>query len=102
MPYVPKKHRRNIDDAVAVLVANIHAERTGMAPTARLEADKMTVEVGLLNYAITTLVLNLMGTPRYWKIALLTGVLENVKAELYRRVAGPYEDGKCAENGDVY
>lgn len=28
-------------------------------------------------------------------------VLDDVKMELYRRYAGPYEDLKCAENGDI-
>ena len=30
------------------------------------------------------------------------GALECTKLEFYRRVAAPYEDRKCAENGDVY
>jgi len=102
MPYVPKKNREFIDCWVKQLADAIRNERTMMAPAAQLEADRMTVEAGLLNYAITTLVLNLMGTPRYWKIALLTGVLKNVDQELYRRVVVPYERRKCSENGDVY
>ncbi len=28
-------------------------------------------------------------------------VLDDVKLELYRRYAGPYEDLKCAQNGDI-
>jgi len=32
----------------------------------------------------------------------LKGVLRCVELELYRRLAAPYEDLKCAENGDVY
>jgi len=32
----------------------------------------------------------------------LPGVLENVKQEMYRRLAAPYEDKKAEENGDVY
>jgi hypothetical protein len=32
----------------------------------------------------------------------MIGVLECAKLELYRRVAAPYEDAKCEDNGDVY
>jgi hypothetical protein len=38
----------------------------------------------------------------YEGIALVTGVIENVKQELYRRVATPYEDQKMKAHGDVY
>jgi len=33
-----------------------------------------------------------MGNTSYAKVAMLTGVLENVKQEFYRRVAVPYEE----------
>lgn len=32
----------------------------------------------------------------------LLGAIEAAKLEFYRRVAAPYEDKKCMENGDVY
>ena len=35
------------------------------------------------------------------KIAVSTGVLENIKQEFYRRVALPYEEKKIIENGDI-
>lgn len=57
---------------------------------------------GQLNYVITKLVKAWVGTPSYSRIATATGVVENVKQELYRRLASPYEDAKIAENGDVY
>jgi hypothetical protein len=31
----------------------------------------------------------------------MTGVLENIKQEFYRRAAAPYEDRKINQNGDV-
>jgi hypothetical protein len=37
----------------------------------------------------------------YKNIAMATGVLENIKQELYRRIAAPYEDRKVLENGDI-
>jgi hypothetical protein len=42
-----------------------------------------------------------MGTPSYPKIAIITGVLENIKQEYYRRVASTYEDQKISQNGDI-
>ena len=39
--------------------------------------------------------------PIYGMIAHLTGVLENVKQEFYRRIAGPYEDEAITRNGDL-
>ena len=32
----------------------------------------------------------------------ILAALETTKLEFYRRVVAPYEDTKCAENGDVY
>jgi len=56
---------------------------------------------GDLNYVITRLLLA-TGPARYEDFNTLVGVLECVKAELYRRAVAPYEDRKIAENGDVY
>jgi hypothetical protein len=42
-----------------------------------------------------------MGDTSYPKIAMITGVLENIKQEFYRRVASNYEDKKILENGDI-
>ena len=42
-----------------------------------------------------------MGQTSYSKIAMVTGVLENVKQEFYRRIAASYEDKKIVENGDI-
>lgn len=60
--------------------------------------------LGELNYMLHIEVLSYlrrMGL-KYETIAGVTGVLENIKAELYRRLAEPYEDQKIADNGDVY
>jgi hypothetical protein len=42
-----------------------------------------------------------MGDVSYGKIAMATGVLENIKQELYRRIAVKYEDSKILANGDI-
>lgn len=58
---------------------------------------------GELNYAITMLINDyLVDEVSYATINEVIGVLECAKLELYRRVAVPYEDKKCKENGDVY
>lgn len=38
----------------------------------------------------------------YATINACIGIVECIKLELYRRLAGPYEDKKISENGDVY
>jgi hypothetical protein len=43
----------------------------------------------------------MMGEISYSKIAIMTGILENIKQEFYRRAAAPYEDRKISQNGDV-
>lgn len=60
---------------------------------------------GQLNYAITALLNRYIADRHgvtYGTVNEIVGVLECAKLELYRRVAAPYEDRKCAENGDVY
>ena len=59
---------------------------------------------GELNYMVTALVdtyLSMFGVG-YERLNDCIGALECAKLELYRRIAAPYEDAKCAENGDVY
>lgn len=58
---------------------------------------------GDLNYVLTRAVLNFLGeNPNYERYNAAIGALECCKLELYRRMVVPYEDGKIAENGDVY
>ena len=60
---------------------------------------------GELNYCIAVLLMTFLarsGTLRYTFIAEVSGVLDNVSKEFYRRVVVPYENGKRNENGDVY
>jgi len=66
---------------------------------------KRPQHVGQLNFAITELVDRFIMDNdgiNYQNLNAAIGVLECAKLELYRRVAAPYEDGKLAENGDVY
>jgi hypothetical protein len=70
-----------------------------------LDAGAAPETAGALNYVITRLIddyLARQGGVRYTRLNEAIGVLECAKLELYRRLAAPYEDGKCAESGDVY
>lgn len=69
----------------------------------RIDGGEPAYSAGELNYAITKLVDEWLGTtPSYGRINAAIGVFECAKLELYRRVAAPYEDTKIAANGDVY
>jgi hypothetical protein len=95
MPYIAQQQREALNPHIRELSDAILEEAT--------EPEAFA---GLLNYACTKLALDVVNGPegemRYWKIAVLTGVFENIKQEFYRRVAGPYEDLKAGEHGDVY
>ena len=88
MPYISKEDRDRLDAAVEA-AGRVLSEKT---------LDK---SLGDLNYTISRIVAGLVGAPSYSKIAMATGVLENVKQELYRRLSSPYEDQKIGENGDI-
>ena len=75
----------------------------------RLDDGGLPESPGELNYAVTRLVDSYLaraarqsGRIRYAHVNEAIGVLECAKLELYRRIAGPYEDEKIAESGDVY
>lgn len=96
MPYIPKELRPALDKTIEELACKI--------TDACNDPQKPWIEAaGLLNYCITRLIMLLLPlNMKYWQIALMTGVIENVKQELYRKVAGPFEDSKCLQNGEVY
>lgn len=61
--------------------------------------------VGELNYLITnTVLLYLHAQPKfnYETLNGIYGAMVLAAAEFKRRLIDPYEDGKIAENGDVY
>lgn len=71
---------------------------------ARMDRGGYPETPGELNYLISKSVAKVLEKKptSYTRINALIGVLECAKLELYRRVAAPYEDSKCEENGDVY
>jgi len=90
MPYINQVDRKEYDKAIRKLVQKL--AETGTA--------------GHVNYAITRILTgytasNLYGPPSYSDINEAIGILECVKLELYSRLAGPLEQMKLCENGDV-
>jgi len=92
MPYIKKEQRERIDGAVQQLTESL-----------KNLANPFVVEVdaGLLNYAVTKLLIGL-GPVNYADYNALVGVLECIKLEFYRRAVAPYEEKKIVANGDVY
>ena len=71
----------------------------------RIDSGGAPETTGELNYAFTRLIddfLSYRGGIRYNHLNEAIGALECAKLELYRRLAGPYEDQKLAITGDVY
>jgi hypothetical protein len=89
MPYITNEERAQLDELIDALAAAV------------VGGTEAPAVAGRLNYAITRLALSVLPVERYWHAALVTGVLENVQQELYRRSIALYEDRKMAEHGDV-
>lgn len=99
MPYIKKNNRSGLDLCTEHLINRIKAN-------ASENKEKLTNEdflsiAGDINYCVSRICASLMGEVSYGKIVVATGVLENIKQELYRRIAEPYENLKIAENGDI-
>lgn len=81
MPYIAKKDRKRLE-----------------------KITEFPATAGELNYLLTTMIAQY--TKRkglsYQTINDVVGALEGAKLEYYRRIAGPYEEKKVKENGDVY
>lgn len=96
MPYISEEERLELDNKIWEL-----SEAILNTKTAIVNRDDFSHFLGRLNYCFTRVLTQVMGGVRYNKIAMATGVLENIKQELYRRLAGPYEDHKITQHGDV-
>ncbi len=80
MPYIPQDKRPNLN------TENLHPQNAGE-----------------LNFVISQICAQYLKDKglKYQHLNDIMGALEGVKAELYRRVAVPYEDKKIQENGDI-
>jgi hypothetical protein len=96
MPYIDEEERKELDDAISNLANCIRDKKIGLD-----NPHDFSNYLGRINYCFSRVIGQLMREPSYKKIAMITGVLENIKQEFYRRVASPYEDKKINENGDI-
>jgi hypothetical protein len=93
MPYIKQDNRIILDRYINDLSEAISDKHSN---------EDIVKVIGDLNYTITRLCAKLVGKDvSYTKIGIITGVLENVKQEFYRRIAVPYEENKVVENGDI-
>ena len=93
MPYIKQTQR----DILIPQIANL-------VDTLRDNFEEDEIE-GALNYTVSRVVAGTLqqseGQWRYYLINRALGVLEAVKLEFYRRVAGPYENKAVYKNGDI-
>jgi hypothetical protein len=96
MPYVNEEDRKELDFCIDQLTNCIRDIKHSLN-----NPHDFSIYLGRINYCFSRIISGLMGNPSYTKIAMITGVLENIKQEFYRRVASPYEDQKILQNGDI-
>lgn len=104
MPYIKEDRRARLDNSINSLAVSIKTNISDSNPykLPKLSNEEFLDIAGDINYCVSRLVSQLMGEVSYGKIAIITGVLENIKQEYYRRVAESYEDKKLIENGDIH
>jgi len=100
MPYIDKKRREKLDGAILDLRSAIE-KQVSTETNPALSPEQILEISGDLNYCISRICAGLIGSPSYKKIAVVTGVLENINQELYRRLASTYENEKIESNGDI-
>jgi hypothetical protein len=108
VPYIKEENRSQLDGCIEHMMECL---RGNVSPSQenphsnpykeRLTNEEFLSIVGDINYVFSRVLSGTMGDVSYSKIAMITGVLENIKQEFYRRVAEPYEDKKISENGDI-
>ncbi len=94
MPYINESARLELDDCIDNMVKCLTHGND-------VSNEEFTVLLGEINYTFSRVLSGSMGKVSYSKIAMITGVLENIKQEFYRRIAEPYEDQKIVQNGDI-
>ena len=94
MPYINEAARKELDACIDNMVECLtHGNE--------ISDYEFTTVLGEINYSFSRVLSQTMGQPSYSKIAMITGVVENIKQEFYRRVAEPYENIKIRSNGDI-
>lgn len=99
MPYIKENRRESLEECIKLtsdnLISNINPDNT------ELTNEELLAIAGDINYTFTRILARAMGNPSYAKIAIITGVLENIKQEFYRRIGVSLEEKKIIENGDI-
>jgi CO dehydrogenase/acetyl-CoA synthase epsilon subunit len=98
MPYIKEDIRQELDVCIEKMITCLG---TPKSLNGNMTNEDFVLILGDINYVFSRIISSLMGRVSYSKIAMITGVLENIKQEYYRRVASAYEDKKIVENGDI-
>lgn len=96
MPYIKEEERLELDSCIDQMIVCIIDNKTSLN-----NPHDFQNYLGRINYCFSRVLGGLMREPSYNKVAMITGVLENIKQEFYRRVGEPYEDLKIQQNGDI-
>ena len=92
MPYVKTEVRVELEEEIEALAEKI----------SRLYKHEGRDRAGMVNYTITTLLLQVYPNESYGVYNEIIGALECCKLEMYRRAVAPYENQKIHENNDVF
>lgn len=109
MPYIKEENRHQLDYCVDRMVECL---KGNIAPNPEnlygnpykenITSEEFLSICGDMNYCFSRIIGSFMvANPSYAKIAIITGVLENIKQEFYRRAASSLEDQKIRQNGDI-
>lgn len=102
MPYVKEQDRTKLDPCIESMVLHLKEfVADGIYEKDSITEQDLLVLSGSINYIFSRICGSLLTDISYPKIAIITGVLENIKQEFYRRVAEPYEEKKIVQNGDI-
>ena len=96
MPYIDEQERVELDNQIDNMILAIRNNKTNLN-----NPHDFSNYLGRINYCFSRIIYGVMRDVSYRNIAMVTGVLENIKQEYYRRVAEPYEDMKIIQNGDI-
>jgi len=96
MPYINEEERIELDTQIDNMILAIRDNKTNLN-----NPHDFSNYLGRINYCFSRIICGVMRDVSYRNIAMVTGVLENIKQEYYRRVAENYENIKIRENGDI-
>jgi hypothetical protein len=103
VPYINQDRRKVLDSSIDQLCLSIKSLLTtdNVFNKTQITNEEFLSICGDINYCFSRIVSNLMKDVSYSKIVMITGILENVKEEFYRRIAVDYENEKILENEDI-